>query len=193
MTWMIAADESGNLGPKSQYFVMSAIITKRVKNLSATFKAIPTSKEESKFYNSTDDEICSVLSELSKTDVVIVSVEVDKHDYQSQYYGKHGNNLYRLVLCDLLKKAFEYVGQHDVNVFIDRSTFMNLEELRSIASDLSEKCGTNLKRCEKSTSGHNKCVQIADYVAGSLYTNLQNKDGRFKGIIAEKISPARKY
>lgn len=193
MTWMIAADESGNLGSKSQYFVMSAIITKRVKSLSATFKAIPTSREESKFYNSTDDEIRSVLSELSKADITIVSVEVDKYDYQSQYYGKYGNDLYRIVLSELLEMAFKCVGQHDVNVFIDRSTFMSLEDLRSIASDLSEKCGTNLKRCEKSTSGQNKCVQIADYVAGSLYTNLQNDDKKFRDIIAKKISPARKY
>ena len=68
MTWLAAVDESGNLGSDSRFFVMSAVTVRRVRTLSSAFKAIPTPRDESKFYNSTDKEILEVLKELSLTD-----------------------------------------------------------------------------------------------------------------------------
>ena len=126
MTWLAAVDESGNLGSDSRFFVMSAVIVRRVRTLSSAFKAIPTARDESKFYNSTDEEILEVLKELSLIDVAIVSVEVDKYDYASKYCGVSGNALYRIVLTDLLDRVFGQVGSHDVNLFVDRSTFVSL-------------------------------------------------------------------
>lgn len=189
MTWLAAVDESGNLGSDSRFFVMSAVIVRRVRTLSSAFKAIPAARDESKFYNSTDEEILEVLKELSLTDVAIVSVEVDKYDYASKYYGVSGNALYRIVLTDLLVRVFGQVGSHDVNLFVDRSTFVSLEDLRSMATETSKRHGSNLKRCEKATSHQNKCVQIADFVAGSFYADLQHGDGRFREQIEEKILP----
>ena len=116
-------------------------------------------------------------------------MEVDKYDYASKYCGVSGNALYRIVLTDLLDRVFGQVGSHDVNLFVHRSTFVSLEDLRSMATETSKRHGPNLKRCEKATSHQNKCVQIADFVAGSFYADLQHGDGRFREQIEEKIIP----
>lgn len=187
MTWLVAIDESGNLGPVTRFFVMSAIITKRVRNLNQVFKTIPKIREESKFCNSTDSEIEKILNELSMTDTQIISIIVDKNDFLSPYYGKQGKLLYQSVMSQLLDKIFKYVGNHDVNVYIDRSTFIGLNDYRLIAYDKSRKHGCNLLRCEKATSHQNKCIQVADYVAGSFFVSSEYENDKFKSIIQKNV------
>ena len=192
MTWLIAIDESGNLGSDSRFFSMAAIVTRRVRSLSPVFKAIPRVREESKFYNSTESEIHSVLESFSKTDSCIFAVVVDKHDFKSKYYGLAGNRLYLAVLRDLMDAAFQYIGSHDANLFLDRNTFVSLDQLRSSAKEYAIKNHSNLKKCEKATSHQNKCIQIADYVVGTINSHFQNDDDRFYHLIEKKISFARK-
>lgn len=187
MTWLVAIDESGNLGPVSRFFVMSAIITKRVRVLNPVFKSIPKFRKESKFSNSTDEEIEKVLHKLSMTDTYIISVVVDKHDYSSPFYGIDGKSLYCNVLSKLLNDVFNFIGHHDVSVYIDRSTFIGLNELRVMAMGLTQKHGCNLIRCEKVTSHQNKCIQIADFVAGSFFVSSQYGIVKFTSIIQEKV------
>lgn len=50
----------------------------------------------------------------------------------------------------------------------------------------------NLKKCDKVTSHQNKCVQIADYVAGAINRNFEDDDSHYMDAIREKISIARK-
>ena len=57
MTWLIAIDESGDLGRDSRFFTIAAIVVRRVRSLDPVFKKIPTKREESKFHNSTEQEI----------------------------------------------------------------------------------------------------------------------------------------
>lgn len=192
MTWLIAIDESGNLGPDSRFFSMAAVITRRVRSLSAVFKAIPVAREESKFYNSTESEIMKILEEFSETDSWVCSIVVDKYDYQGPYYGLSGNRLYYSVLKDLLDISFSSIGPHDTTLFLDRNTFVTLEELRISAYTCAIKYKANLKKCEKATSQQNKCIQIADYIAGTINSHFQNDDCRFFHLIERKISFARK-
>lgn len=154
---------------------------------------IPRYRNESKFYNSTNDEIINILEALSSTDTSIAIMIVDKHDYNSHYYGKYGNELYHMTLNELLKKSFEFIGPHDVCFLIDRSTFISLDDLRHTAYQLSLSYGCNLLRCEKVTSHQNKCIQLADYVAGSFFVNLEYGDDSFSTIIERKVIPAYRY
>ncbi len=61
-----------------------------------------------------------------------------------------------------------------------------------MANDLSASHDCTLKKCEKHTSNQNKCIQIADYVVGSVNRYYENDDDRFAAILSKKISLARK-
>ncbi len=89
---------------------MAAIITKRVRHLDPVFKSIPLKKDEPKFHNSNEFEIKKVLTALAETDVAIVSITVDKHDYDSVYYDLRGNKLYKRVLYDLLELSLSSIS-----------------------------------------------------------------------------------
>ena len=192
MTWLIAIDESGNLGSDSRFFSMAAIITRRVRSLEPVFKKIPTKRDESKFYNSTESEIYGVLSSLMETDTIVVHIVVDKYDYTSIYYDKRGNDLYRSVLRDLLDRSLESISGHDTTVFLDRSRFVSLDELQSMARKSASSYNCNIIRCEKQTSHQNKCIQVADYVVGAINRYYENGDERFVPLLSKKISFARK-
>ena len=192
MTWLVAIDESGDLGSDSRFFSMAAIVTRRVRSLDPVFKKIPTKRDESKFHNSTEDEISSVLIALADTDASIISVTVDKYDHTSPYYGMRGNRLYYQTLYDLLDKTLSSISSHDVTIFLDRSRFISLNEFQSMAKSLSTSYGCTLIRCEKHTSHQNKCIQVADYVVGTVNRYYESDDERFIWILAEKISFARK-
>ena len=192
MTWAISIDESGNLGKDSRYFVMAATVVIRQRHLLSVSKKIPRQREESKFYNSTEEEIMEVLNELSMSNVRIVYVVVDKYDYTGRFYGLHGNSLYEAVLRELLAEAFATVKGGDANVFLDRSSFVTLSSFRTIAGEIAASAGCNLKKCDKVTSHQNRCVQIADYVAGAINRNYEDGDPHYMDVIRENISIARK-
>lgn len=192
ITWAISIDESGNLGKYSRYFVMAATVVMRQRYLLSVSKKIPKHRDESKFYNSTEEEIMEILRELAMSNVGIIYVVVDKYDYTGKFYGMHGNSLYEAVLRELLVDTFTFVNSGDVNVFLDRSSFLTLNSFRAIAGEIALSVGCNLKKCDKVTSHQNKCVQIADYVAGAISRNYEDNDPHYLDVIKEKISFARK-
>lgn len=98
-----------------------------------------------------------VLEEVSRCNVSIVYVVVDKYDYSGKYYGIHGNDLYEAVLSDLLSEAFSIVNKGDANVFLDRSSFVTLGSFRAIAKEIAIAKSRNLKKCDKVTSHQNAC------------------------------------
>lgn len=192
MTCTISIDESGNLGKDSRFFVMAATMVMRQRHLLSVSKKIPKQREESKFYNSTEEEIMAVLNELSLSDAHIVYVVVDKHDYTGRFYKLRGNSLYEAVLREVLMEAFATINGGDVNIFLDRSSFLTLNSFRTIAREITTSASCNLKKCDKVTSHQNKCVQIADYVAGAINRNYEDNDPHYMEIIRDKISIARK-
>lgn len=171
---------------------MAATAVMRQRYLLSVSKKIPRQREESKFYNSTGVEIMEVLNELSTSNVRIVYAVVDKYDPAGRFYGLHGNSLYEAVLRELLEEAFSMVKGGDVNVFLDRSSFVTLRSFRIISGEIAASVGCNLKKCDKVISHQNRCVQIADYVAGAINRNYEENDPHYMDVIREKISIARK-
>ena len=55
-----------------------------------------------------------------------------------------------------------------------------------MAKDISIEIGKNVKSCDKVSS--DKCVRIADYVAGAIRTKFENGNEELFEIIREKIS-----
>lgn len=187
MTWLIAIDESGDTGSGSRFFTMAAIIVSHERQLLPAIKAIPSGPKEFKFYNSLPERIEPVLCALSGCCVDIVYVVADKHDYRSEYYGLYGNALYSSVLEDLMIRSMHCASGHDVDLEVDDNSFMTLGSMKELAMSCSSRCGCNLKKCNKVISHHNKNVQIADLVVGSIHRSYENGESRFISMIEKKI------
>ena len=80
----------------------------------------------------------------------------------------------------------------DSNVFLDSSHFISADKLRAIVREEAVKHGINVKRIDKIQSSQNKCVQLADYVAGASRSLYEHEDDSIN-IIAKKISIARRH
>lgn len=81
MSWVVAIDESGDLGKGTRYFCMAALIVRRPRHLRKAYDSIPKRGYESKFSNSSDEEISLILRSVAEVDVRIVYSAVDKYDY----------------------------------------------------------------------------------------------------------------
>ena len=68
----------------------------------------------------------------------------------------------------------------------DQNLGVNLRELTEMTIAGLSKC--NVKVVKKVQSQDNKCVQLADFVAGSIRTRYEYGDSSFADIISEKVS-----
>jgi len=184
VTELIAIDESGDLGLKgSRYFVVAALVTERSRNLLKAYKAIPKGNAEVKFYYSTHKEKEKVLTEVSRVKASIVYTCVDK-EKQIDTYGS-GKVLYQRALEEVIRNALEISVSKDVNVLVDRSRYIKNDELKEMVKELSQDIGKNVIKCEKVS--FNKCVSVADFVAGSIWTKYESGNDEFFKILTEMI------
>ncbi|AMK14557.1 hypothetical protein AUP07_1524 [methanogenic archaeon mixed culture ISO4-G1] len=170
---------------------MAAIIIRRPRLLRSAYGAIPVKNFESKFHNSSDEEISAVLKALASSDVKIATVSVDKYDYNGSCFGVSGNELYRRMTDSLIQGVASMVPNSDVDLMLDRCRFITDKELRSISEKRFAEAGSNLKKCGMRLSEQAPCIQLADYVAGSVYCSLTHDDDRYLQIIRKKIVVAR--
>lgn len=192
MTALIIIDESGDLGPNgSQFYIMAAVITGRSRHLSKAAKEIPTHAVEPKYYNSDEKTKSKILNEISSSKCIIIYVCVDKHNYKSELYDVHGKKLYRSTLKKLFESIFPELKQKDVNIIVDESSSITIDDLREMAKEVAIDKGKNVKKCEKGVSHKNKCIQIADFTVGSIREKYENDNDNYYNMIEKKISVAR--
>ena len=183
MTGIVAIDECGDLGKNgSRYFVMAAIMSNRSRNLLKTSKLITNTKYEEKYKNTSENKISEILKSVSESNVVISYVVVDKYDFNSSYYGLCGNELYTTVLKDLLKSVSRTSPTYEVNILLDRSSSISEKNMNDMCDSLTE---VKVKKCTKYNSSSNKCIQIADYVAGAIW-HMYERNERKPFLIIEK-------
>ena len=70
--------------------------------------------------------------------------------------------------------------------------YLTTQYRNQLEGEIAASVGCNLKKCDKVTSHQNRCVQIADYVAGAINRNYEDGDPHYMDVIREKISIARK-
>lgn len=191
MSWVVAIDESGNLGKESRYFCMAALIVRRPRYLRKAYDSIPKKGRESKFSNSSDEDIITVLNNVAEADVRVVYSIVDKYDHNGSFYGILGNDLYKAVLSALLDAVGSIVPNSDVNVLLDKCRFLTGKELCKIASSKMTVYGCQLKRCEKNKSDDSPCIQVIDFIVGAIGYKLNRNDDTFFKIIEKKVVVAR--
>jgi len=191
MSWVVAIDESGDLGRGTRYFCMAALIVRRPRHLRKAYDSIPKIGHELKFSNSSDEEISLILHKIAEANVRVVYSAVDKYDYNGRFYGLLGNDLYQAVLSELLDAIGSVTPNSDVDILLDRCRFLSLLDLRKIASAKMAIHGSQLKRCEKKDSGGTPCIQIVDYIVGAIGRHLNRDDNTFIKIIENRVVVAR--
>lgn len=119
-------------------------------------------------------------------DVQIVYACIDKKKLNEPY--RNGNELYHQVLKEVIRRSMEVSQETDIDVVIDGSGFIKSEELMEIGKEISVSLEKNLKRCSKVS--FNKCVRLADYIAGSLWAKYERENNEYFEMIKERISVA---
>ena len=183
-------DESGDLGSAgTRYFSMAAIIMLRPRDLKKASKLLPKD-DERKWHNSLPvfrNQILQTMSEL-RFDVVYTTVDKNNSDNHHPIYG---NKLYEFVLKQVISDAMETLPCKDTNIYLDYSRFISLSRLRELVDELAVKNEVNTKIVNKVISEQNKCIQLADYIVGSVEAYYENDD-KSLNIIQKKISIARR-
>ena len=191
MSWVVAIDESGNLGKDTRFFTMSATIVRRANHLKSVYKKIPKTGVESKFYNTEASIISGILDEFASSQAKIAYSSVDKHDYKGRFYGKSGNALYTAVLSELLESISEHLGPSELEILIDKSSFVSLSELSALATRSLSEHGCTLRKIDKKDSEQSPCVQVADFIAGTVFRHYEYGDEEMFSKIRQKVVVAR--
>jgi len=77
----------------------------------------------------------------------------------------------------------------DTNILLDGCRFISVDRLREICAEEAKKHGINLKNADKAKSDQNKCIQLADFIAGASRARFENGDTSIE-MIRDKISIA---
>ncbi len=170
---------------------MAAIIADNPRILKNLYHSLPLSESESKFRSSFPNEIRNVLVHVSKTNLSISYVAIDK--YSPQFCSMRGNELYRVALHDLLSCSVEVLSRRDVSIYLDYSSSIKITDLVKMSFGIFDNRGKNVRRCVKADSSQNKCIQIVDFVAGAVRVAYEYEDRAYYDIIKEKISVARGF
>lgn len=191
MTGLIAIDESGDLGPSgTEFFTIAAIITLRARYLKPAANAIPDDVCEIKWNNSKSEIRCKVIEALSVLPFKVVYCTVNKNHPENRK-PVYGNELYELMLKQVISDAYDVLPCKDVNIFLDGCPFISIEKFRSVVYEEAKMCGANPKKVYKVSSQQNKCIQLVDFVAGAIRAEAEYSDNTIEKLNG-KISVARR-
>jgi hypothetical protein len=193
MTGLIVIDESGDLGSAgSTYFTICSIVSPSSRVLLPAARLLPKGNLEKKFYTSSEQEIIPILNLLSTLPIDITFVSTEKN-HPADGVFIYGNELYHRSLRDLLDQSLKQMASKDVHIIVDGNRYIKQIELRSMCEELCRKYGKNLKKCYKGISQNEPCLRIVDYVAGSIRFSFEQDNDKYRSIIENKVSVARRY
>lgn len=201
----IFLDEAGDLGftEKSQlYFVIAILITKDKKPIENCIKRIRQrklpkkykKKPELKFRNSSDIIRKSVLKCLSKRDIEISYILLNKRRVYPRLQDKK-NIVYNYITSFLLQNVVSEESDK-IELVVDRLfTKRNREEFNSY---INYKIQTTLRKSMKVSITHKnseeeKCLQAVDFVAGAIYRKYVFGEESHYLIIRDKIREEIRY
>lgn len=195
-------DESGDLGSNTQdnYFVLAGIAThnpkklaKAVVQLRGTLKAKSQKQEKELKYSKASDIIKRrVLESIARIDdLVIHAIVVDKRTVFPKLRDKkevYFNWIVRLLTDKLLVRNSE--NKEEVFFFIDKRSYgqARIEFDRYITdNNFFAKLGLSFKiSIFHVDSTEEKCIQLADFVAGAIHQKYSRNRPEFFQIIQKK-------
>ena len=191
MTGTIIIDESGDLGSSgTRYFSMAAIVAFRSRDLKRAANVLPNQSER-KWYNSSKTERETILEEMSKCRFRTVYTVIDKNNPLS-HKCLYGNDLYKVILRQVVSDSMEILPCKDVNVLLDRNSFITVSDFRDMVREESINHRLNPLKIDMISSDQNKCIQLVDFIAGASRAKYEIGDQSIE-LISEKISIARRH
>lgn len=178
----IYVDESGTLpDPKGPVIVIAAVATYSTHQLISPKKSIKTKTGEIKFYGSGDNTKKKYLTTLSKLDIQIFALILEKHGQKIPDTPENFAAICSLILHDCL----DYYHDSLVSIVFDRHFHNKLdrEKFDAIITKLSDN-NLNISHVD---SKKEPAVNTADMIAGSLLWKQTGKDDQFYKIIKDKI------
>jgi len=203
---MIYLDESGDLGFKprsSKFFVLAAIIARdpekvsrcikrvRQQKLSKKYKTVP----ELKFHNSSQTIRKRVLDCVAGTDTDIAYVVLRKNQVFERLKSKP-SILYNYLSGSLISKIITaYNLEGLVKVFVDKSlygferdNFDNYLTWKTCIGNHSEDQNINPPEIVHIDSRQDRCIQVADFVAGAISHKYSMEDPSYYNAIEQRVS-----
>ena len=135
----------------------------------------------------------TVLESISQSKVELFYVTVDKHNYSGKYYGLYGNALYVAVLKELLDDVLIRLSKRDARVMLDDCSFISASDFNKLVKTIATKNNCNIMNCEKKPPQQSKCIQIIDYIVGSIWRLYERSNPTYLDKLVDKVSVARKY
>ncbi len=187
-------DESGDLGERgSEFFIIAAVVPKQNCNLSSCiirtrkkfFRNIAIS--ELKASKSDRNVIRHVLTQISKTDIDIYSLVVPKKEIRKRLFDNK-DSLYTLLVGALLDRVeikdnlLELIVDKRLSPLNTRKKFDNFSTHTVKNNYPSIRVQISHKYSEAS-----KELQVADFVAYSIFQYNVHNDGELMGLISKKI------
>lgn len=133
----------------------------------------------------------AVLEEMSKSRFKAVYTIVDKNNPLNHNH-LYGNDLYKVILRQVISDSMDILPCKDVNVLLDRNSFITNKEFRTMVYEEADRHNLNPLKVDMVSSDQNKCIQLVDYVVGASRAKYENGDQSIE-IIGEKISIARRH
>lgn len=178
----IYVDESGTLpDPKGPIIVIAAVATYLTNQLILPKKAIKIKTGEIKFYGSGDNTKKKYLTTLSKLDIQIFALVLEKHGQKIPDTPENFAAICSLILHDCL----DYYQNSSVSIIFDRHFHKNSD--REKFDEIIKKLTGQDIIISHVDSLKEPAVNTADMIAGSLLWKQTGKDDQFYKIIKNKI------
>jgi len=202
----IFLDESGDLGfsfPRSsRYFVVCAMYTTDGKAISrlprdAKRKGGVVNIPEVKFSKSRDALRRTVLDGLSRSDCDIVWGAIDKHE--ARYARRRENETYCDLCSKVLSETFRRIRARRIDVMLDRRSSRKLhrDELDAYIVDALNHCHSGFFVPELQIGHYDsakiQCLQVCDFVIGSVFQMIERNHNSYVDIISERIAFGKVY
>lgn len=197
-------DESGDLGNNTQdaYFVLAGIATQNPKKLAKTvirlretLKAKSQKQEKELKYSKASDIVKRrVLESISEIeDVVIYAIVVDKRTVFPNLMNKkeiYFNWIVRLLADKLLVRNSD--NKEEISFFIDKRSYGKARtefDKYLTSNNFFAKLGISFRiNIFHVVSEDEKCIQLADFVAGAIHQKYSRSKPEFFQIIQKKTN-----
>lgn len=170
---------------------MAAIVMLRPRDLKKAADTIPRDRIEHKWNNSLPERRRELLTVMSSLKFSAVYTSIDKNNPVDNH-PIYGNDLYERTLREVISDAMDSLQCRDVNVLLDGSGFVTLQRFREIVFEEAKRHGKNPKTVHKISSEQNRCIQLADFIAGASRAYYEYGDDTIE-LIRENISVARRH
>src|SRR3989338_5188 len=204
----IFIDESGDLGfdfkksgKPSDFFLVGALKIPEEKHLNRIIKKHrkrlrkrKEEKREIKFSNTSPENKRRILHDISKLDVELFIVYIDKHN-SYDYIKNDPVRMYSYLLKILAEKCFSMPLDEDVNVIFDRSLSKAQQEtIELYLRTQNEQLMATKHRIAMLhlPSQERVGLMCIDFVCGAAMSKIANKNETYINIIKDKIKCMKK-